>query len=767
MLDVANIRWYRALFITLVVALLTTTGITILWSSFAIEPGSLFGFITILSVIFVGYLSLWYMIRRNYQKHTLTITHILNSINDVIVIKDYQGCFIFGNHAVTKLYNSNAEEMVGKDDYYFTRNKEQSDFLRNNVQSIMNSFESEEVFESSTDVNTGEVRHFKSTKIPFYDAGNQRRILVMATDITEIVRLKEEADRDKKRLEHVLDVSEECLWEWNIQTNEVLHNEQWAIMTGIGQSLNTFKEFERCIFDQDKKMVSDALNLLLTQNKQYSIEFRIRRPDGKVIWIWDRGRVAEYDANQDPIWIVGIAMDITTEKENQLTIANLAYTDQLTGLANRSQLDIDLSKMIEESKEKDKFSALLFLDLDRFKLLNDSYGHHMGDHLLKLVAERLQSVCGGDATIARFGGDEFVIILPLLHQSDSEASCITQKCADDIIRNVTNNVHLKCDIQDLEIEYSITGSIGGVIFKSGVLSPGKLLQLADLALYRAKSSGGNLALIFDTSMNDELQQMNELKKAINQAVVSRDFCIFLQPKYDYSGIIIGAESLVRWRDEKLGTMSQDSFIGMAEETNMIIPIGKTVLEQACQQLKRWQASESTAHLKLSVNLSAKQIWQSHFVEEFIAIVESHEIDHTKLIIEVTESVLIQDINDATEKLTKLKEYGISVSLDDFGTGYSSLNYLRSLPIDELKIDRSFIRDVATDEQALLVVKSVIDLANNFGLQVVAEGVEKQEQYELLRAFGVSIYQGFYFSRPLPLDEMDRLLELNLASNANI
>ncbi|MDG3085264.1 EAL domain-containing protein [Vibrio hannami] len=711
-----------------------------------------------------SYTFLLYLKNEN-DKHIKIVRDILDTITDVIVIKDYDGNFVFCNDTVAKLYGSTPEDMVGKDDFYFTKNKEQADFFRENVRSIMRRFVKQEVYENSTDANTGEVRHFQSIKIPFRDSQNQLKIVVIAKDITDITRLKEEADRNKARLEHVLEVSQEGLWEWNTKTNQVLHNEQWETITGIKRSDNSFKEFEGCILEEDKPKVFQALDKLVKQNHPYDIEFRMKRPDGKIIWIWDRGQVAEYDHERNPLWLVGIAQDITSEKTNQIKINNLAYKDQLTGLMNRTQLEVKLREITDSNVCRNAFSAVLFLDLDRFKLLNDSYGHHMGDVLLKTVAERLKMIAQEKEIVSRFGGDEFVIILPCIDKKQTNAFRIAKQRADAIINEISDAFTLQSELQDIKIEYAITGSIGGVVFQSGKITAGKVLQLADTALYRTKAAGGHSSQIYDVSMHDDLRYTSELQKAMHHSIIERDFCIYLQPKYDISEKIVGAEALVRWNHPELGLLGPASFIDIAEESNMILPIGKIVLEQACQQLKLWQSDDSTKEFEISINLSAKQIWQNLFVDDFIDTVESYQIDHAKLVAEVTESVLIQDISDATEKLTKLREYGVSISLDDFGTGYSSLSYLRSLPIDEIKIDKSFIKDVTTNKQDLLMVKSIIELAENFEIDLVSEGVEREEQLELLKSLGVEKYQGFYFSKPLSTNAMKDLIA-SRCSNKN-
>jgi EAL domain-containing protein (putative c-di-GMP-specific phosphodiesterase class I) len=255
-------------------------------------------------------------------------------------------------------------------------------------------------------------------------------------------------------------------------------------------------------------------------------------------------------------------------------------------------------------------------------------------------------------------------------------------------------------------------------------------------------------MLFNTDMQDELQLASELQKHMHDSIIDEDFIIYLQPKYNIEQQIIGAEALVRWCHPTQGILAPAAFIQIAEETNMIIAIGDMVLKQACRQLEIWQQQDATRDLHIAVNLSAKQIWQSFFVDDFINLTEEYDIDRTKLIVEVTESVLIQDLNDATVKLSQLKAYGVSISLDDFGTGYSSLSYLRSLPIDEIKIDRSFVQDIVDDQQAYLVVKSIIDLARNFDLKVVSEGVELEEQFTILKQHNVTQYQGYYFSRPI-------------------
>jgi len=748
----------------LVIASVASMVIVLAHTYLPIQFGQTFSLLIIFTIMLTSLFLLSHLAYKQYHLAAEVTDNILHNITDFVVIKDQDGRFVYGNKSVTTLYKTTEADLVGKIDYDFTGNFEQSEAILQNTKEVLDKFETVGAFDVSMDMNENKVHHFHSIKIPFYNAQKKLRLFVISKDITEIIQLKEESEKNKARLEHVLDVSEEGLWEWNPQTGHVNHNKQWEDMSGIPSSEQSFEEYEKCIVKEDKARVYEAIEGVLKGSAPFNIKYRFRRPDGEVIWVWDRGRVAERDKDNNPTLVVGLVLDITQEKRNKEKIHQLAYQDQLTGLSNRVQFELDLRNTLKKSQQENTYSALLFLDLDRFKLLNDSYGHYMGDKLLFMVAQKLRRHKKGNELISRFGGDEFVIILPLIDKQLSEATTYTKFYANQLLKILSESVCLKSDLQDVKIEYAVTASMGGVIFRSNDLLENKILQLADMALYRAKANGGNEAIILDPDTQSDLNYSGELQKAMRHSIDEHEFCIYLQPKYCNEYQIIGAEALVRWEHPTLGLLSPYSFIEMAEESNLIIPIGLQVLEQSCEQLKKWQASPTTIDLSISVNLSAKQIWQKGFAEEIIDVVNSYHIDATKLIVEVTESIFIKDIKDATNKLCKLKDIGISVSLDDFGTGFSSLSYLRDLPIDEIKIDRSFMHDINTNKQALMMVKSIINLADNFNLKVVSEGVEEREQLDLLKQLGLSIFQGFYFSEPIPPQEMDKLIVESLKNS---
>lgn len=682
---------------------------------------------------------------------------IINAIPEPILAKDWDGNFIFANTQAAELYETSPEEMIGKEDSYFTGNKEQGKFFKENVQSIMKSFVPETVFEDSTDKNTGETRHFQSIKIPFKNNNDELNIAVYARDITEITELKNLAEFNAKRLKYALAVSGEGMWDWNIKTNAVIQNKQWEDITGVKSYHSSFSDFITRIATSDRERVSKALQDLIENNLPYDIEFRFNRPDGKEIWLWDRGQIVEYDENGEPVLLVGIIQDITQQKLNQAKIESMAFYDYLTHLPNRELLNDRLDLALERSTRSGICGAALFIDLDHFKTINDSYGHQAGDELLILISERLKPIIRYGDTLARFGGDEFVIILNELDPDPVKSALKAENIANDIRAAINEKVRVNLSHLNSYVDYFITASIGISIFKSNEKTPSELLQLADLALYQAKQNGRDDCAMFDPSMQEKIDYTTRIEKDIRTSLEQNDFVLYYQPQYNQKNKLLSSEALIRWIHPELGLINPNDFITVAEESNLIVPLGNWVLSEACKQLKIWQSDPQYKHLSLSINVSAKQIWQKDFVKDVKQIIECSGIDFSKLKLEITESVLLGDINDVAQKLNELVDFGLTFSLDDFGTGYSSLGYLKKLPIDELKIDQSFIRDVLIDESDLIMVKSIIDLGKNFNLSIVAEGVENQSHLDLLKKLGCDIYQGYYFNRPVPISEFNALI----------
>jgi len=400
------------------------------------------------------------------------------------------------------------------------------------------------------------------------------------------------------------------------------------------------------------------------------------------------------------------------------------------------------------------FGALLFIDLDNFKTLNDTLGHDIGDHLLKQVAIRLK-VCVRDGdTVARLGGDEFVVVLAGLGSEEVDAATNTEAVAAKILSTLNQPYQLGHNV------HRSTASIGVALFSGQAASIDDLMKQADLAMYRSKEAGRNVLRFFDPTMETAVLKRAEMEKDLRGALTNRNFVLHYQAQIEGVDRIIGAEVLVRWLHPIRGVVSPADFIPLAEETGLIVPIGQWVLETACTQLAEWNSAPGLAHLSLSVNVSARQFLQIDFVETVREILVRTGADPHRLKMELTESMLVSDVEDIIVKMTAIKTLGVGFSLDDFGTGYSSLSYLKRLPLDQLKIDQSFIRDILVDPNDATIAKMVVALSVSLGLAVIAEGVETEEQRQFVSALGCSSYQGYLFSRPLPLDQFESFLNAN-------
>ncbi|WED24493.1 EAL domain-containing protein [Vibrio sp. JC009] len=689
---------------------------------------------------------------------------IIDAMPEPVLVKNWNGRIEYCNKALATKYGARPIELNGKEEFQLLASEESKDEYLSKLRNIINGGSTQTSFTEQLDGDSGETLHFHSVKIPIRDANDKKNLLVIDNDVTELVRLKNDADRNRQRLKSALDVSKEGLWEWNTVSNEMFHNEEWQNITGMTIKDFSYPEFFESVLEQDRPLVLEAVKDLL-DGRIYDIEYRIRRPDRKVIWVWDRAKVVERNNEGKATWIVGLMQDITTQVINQEQVERLAYFDSLTGLPNRRTMEIKLSEIAQNSSTDLNYGAVLFLDLDRFKNINDSYGHQMGDNLLLEISRRLTDIQNIQNTVYRFGGDEFVVIIEYVSPQCDKAALMAQLFADEIHKQLSMTIALTTN--EITIDYHNTVSIGGIIYRTDDVNPEKLLQLADLALYRVKQGGKNAAKVFDLEQQQELDNESVIQKSIRNSIRDEDFRIFVQPKYNSSNKIIGAEALVRWYHPDKGVISPIQFIDIAEESNLILPLGESIIRQSCALLKSWQAAPHTRNLSLSVNISAKQLWQREFEKDLISIVESYGIDPAYLVLEITESVLLQDVEDTVRKLNKLRSHGFRVSLDDFGTGYSSLSYLKNLPIDELKIDQSFVRDIHVDKSSVLMVKSIIDLGKNFEIQVVSEGVETEEQFNLLRLFGVHIYQGYYLSKPISLLDFENLLLKDVPSAEDI
>jgi diguanylate cyclase (GGDEF)-like protein/PAS domain S-box-containing protein len=452
---------------------------------------------------------------------------------------------------------------------------------------------------------------------------------------------------------------------------------------------------------------------------------------------------------------VATLTDITLRKEAVDKIERLAFYDPLTGLPNRRLLQDRLKPALTSSHRSGRQGALLFIDMDNFKTLNDTLGHDMGDILLQQVAQRLQSCVREGDTVARLGGDEFVVMLEDLSEQSLDTATQTKIIGNKIMAILNQPYQLYTH------EYHSTPSIGITLFNGHEQSSEELLKQADIAMYQAKTSGRNALRFFDPKMQATITARVALEADLRIALAENQFELYFQPQVHHSGQIIGAEVLIRWQHTLRGLVSPAEFIPLAEETRLILPIGEWVLKTACAQLKIWEGNEHTRLLQLAVNVSARQFHQADFVEQVSQILNFNAVNPRMLKLELTESLVLDDIDDTIFKMNALRNIGVRFSMDDFGTGYSSLSSLKKLPLDQLKIDQSFVRDISIDLDDAIIVETIIAMANKLNMEVIAEGVETEAQRTFLEQNGCQLFQGYLFSKPVPIKQFELLLKKNL------
>jgi diguanylate cyclase (GGDEF)-like protein/PAS domain S-box-containing protein len=447
---------------------------------------------------------------------------------------------------------------------------------------------------------------------------------------------------------------------------------------------------------------------------------------------------------------IGSYYDISKLKHAEEKIQELAFFDQLTGLPNRVLLIDRVRQALNANTRNKSFGALLFIDLDNFKTLNDSLGHDVGDQLLKKVAQRISHCVRADDTVARFGGDEFVVLLANLGTQKAKAAALQAEAIGEKI--------LSAFVETFQLdpyEYPCTPSVGVTLFSPEDRNVDELLKRADLAMYDAKTAGRNGLRFFDPVMQTMISARASLEADLREDLKKERLLLHYQPQVDHEGRLLGAEALARWPHAERGLVSPSEFIPVAESAGLILPLGASMLKIACRQLARWSADPATEHLTVAINVSALQMRQKNFVEQVRAIIEQTGADPHRLKIELTETTLVSNVDDVIAKMDKLKAIGIGFSLDDFGTGYSSLSYLKRLPLDQLKIDRSFVKDILVDPNDAAIAQLIIALSKSLGLSVIAEGVETDEQYAFLASQGQLNYQGYLFGRPLPPEDFER------------
>ena len=466
-------------------------------------------------------------------------------------------------------------------------------------------------------------------------------------------------------------------------------------------------------------------------------------PDGHCIHVLER-------ATPEGGWVITFH-DVTDLRRANEEIEHLAFYDPLTGLPNRRLLLDRLGQAPVLSQRSGKVGALLFLDLDHFKDLNDTLGHEVGDELLQAVAQRLLANVRVADTVARLGGDEFVVMLSDLSTSTQEAAALAQRIGEKILRGLSEPYVLRGHT------HQGAASIGATLFGASAQSASELLRQADIAMYQVKARRGNALCFFDPKMQTAINDRAQLEADLRQALVAQQLVLHYQPQATLQGDVIGAECLLRWQHPQRGMVPPGQFIAVAEESDLILHIGQWVLHSACTQLARWQEQPQWAHLQLSVNVSARQFRQSDFVHQVIETLQVTGARAHLLTLELTESLVLDNVEDAIDKMHQLRTKGVRFSVDDFGTGYSSLAYLTRLPLHQLKIDQSFVRNLGSRPSDDVIVQTIIGMGRNLDLEVIAEGVETEAQKAILAGHGCDLYQGYLLARPMPVADFERSL----------
>ncbi|MFT6387000.1 MAG: diguanylate cyclase (GGDEF)-like protein/PAS domain S-box-containing protein [Cellvibrionaceae bacterium] len=506
------------------------------------------------------------------------------------------------------------------------------------------------------------------------------------------------------------------------------------------------KPFIEFVHPDDCAKTLTEFSLLAKGGKATNFGNRYHTKSGEYRWLeWNALLAPQGDV------IYAVARDVSERKRTEKQIQHLAFYDQLTDLPNRQLLQDRLKQALVLTGRNSKHSGLLFIDVDNFKNLNDTLGHDMGDMLLQQVAQRLTFCTREGDTVARLGGDEFVVLLLNLSEQALDAAAQARVIGEKMLAAIDQPYQLE------QNTFRCTASIGAAVFGSPQPTVELPMKQADIAMYQAKNAGRNTLRLFDHQMQEKISERVSLEIELQRALELQQFQLYYQPQVDSLNRTVGAEALIRWRHPVRGLVPPIQLITLAEETGLILPIGLWVLETACTQIKAWQVGACSRDLVLSINVSAKQFHLTDFVAQVQAALQRHAINPKLLKLELTESVLQDNTEETIGIMRSLNKIGVAFSLDDFGTGYSSLQYLKRLPLDELKIDQSFVRDIDTDSNDKTIVSTIIAMSKLLGLGVIAEGVETLEQRQFLLDNGCTRFQGYLFGKPLPIEQFDKWL----------
>jgi diguanylate cyclase (GGDEF)-like protein/PAS domain S-box-containing protein len=688
------------------------------------------------------------------RNHTL-LRAVVDNLPDRVYVKDTRGRYLMMNKAAMKVRGiQDHADIVGKTAYDIMPGgvaagiEAEDQAVIRSRKLIVNRERRTQAKDSRG--NASVTRWHTTTKVPLVDAAGQVFGLVgVNRDITEHKRATLAQVESERKFRQLAETIPEIFWLTDVTQRETLYiSAAFEKITGRASApmLHGPAQWLRIVHADDRRHVLESRKAL--PHSEYNIEYRIVRPDGEVRWIHDQAFPVR-DSDNRAYRIAGIAADITQRKLAEEELVRLAHYDALTGLPNRVLFNDRLKQVMAQARRRGECAAVMFLGLDRFKLANDTLGHAVGDQLLRQVAQRLAACLRKVDTVARLSGDEFGVVLGELPDA-AQVPAVAKKILDTLAQPFFIDGH----------ELYVTASMGISLYPADAQDETALIKNASAAMVRAKAAGRNNFQCYSAEMNTRTLQRLEMENGLRRAVERREFLLHYQPKVDLaSGGIVGFEALLRWQRPANnkgvplppGLVSPMEFVPLLEETGLIVPVGEWLIDAACAQIQAWRLAGIEPR-PIAINLSARQFNDKNLAATIKRALEVHFVESFLIELEITESSLMYNTEEAIATLQYLKSLGLRISIDDFGTGYSSLSYLKRFPLDALKVDRSFVRDITSNADDAAITSAIISMAHSLGLKVIAEGVETEAQLAFLRKHGCEQMQGYYFSKPVPADD---------------